>query len=304
MSEHETVDGTVPSFLEKLSPLNLALALGGLSLIVMIMGTCSALSVDDPLPPPRKPPPPPETTAVLSDRFKKGFYQAQLDDDCKLLKIRRVTMDTLRGGNPYTLEFTGSTSLKPGGKLETESLLLRVLTRRLMVGEEGRGIRAPHLLLSITNRSDKFLAYRVETEVAGSGEKAHLAHNAIALKPKAKVVRSESLMRDAGSLTVKKIEVIELTRLGYHYVSRLDPERLQFSPRTSTGHQYTGGLRPCKLLPWRVIRDGMKQGVTRWYDVVDFYSRHSCSEYTFFKGYRWSAEGVKALPVKPPFAQD
>ena len=304
MSENETVDGRVPSFLEKISPLSFALAMGGLSLVVMIVTTCSAMSVDGPLPPPRKAPPPPETSAVLSDRFKKGFYQAQLDDDCKLLKIRRVTMDTLRGGNPYTLEFSGSTKLKPGGKLETESLFLRAKIRRLMVGEEGHGIRAPHLLLSITNRTDKFLAYRVETTVSGGNNKAHLAHNAIALKPKATVVRSESLMRESSSLVVKKVEVIELTRLGYHYVSRLDPERLQFSPRTATGHQYRGALRPCKLLPWRVIRDGMREGVTRWFDVVDFYARHSCSEYTFFKGYRWSAQGVKSLPIKPPFAKD
>lgn len=289
--------------LPMVTPLHLALGMSVLGLLAMVLTTCSVLSVDlTKLPPPRKAPPSAETSAVLSDRYKKGYYQGQLDDDCKLYKIRRVTVDTIKGGNPYTIEFSGKQRLKPGKKLETASLRLRALSRKLMVGEEGRGMRAPHLLLRIENRTDKFLAYRVHTVISGKKTvKADLSHNALTLKPKQKVTRTEALIRNAGSVTVKTVEVVELTRLGYYYVTRLDPLRLQFPKRTASSHNF-GGLRPCKLLPWRVIRDGMKAGDTRWYDVVDFYSRHSCSEYTFFREYRWNPKGVKRLPVKPPFA--
>ncbi|MBW2736947.1 MAG: hypothetical protein JRH20_31580, partial [Deltaproteobacteria bacterium] len=96
-----------------------------------------------------------------------------------------------------------------------------------------------------------------------------------------------------------KIEVLEVTRLGYHYISRLTPLRLQYSKRTAVGHDYQG-LRPCRLIPWRAIKSGLQGGDMRWYDVLDFYARHSCAEYTFFNTYRWSAKGPNALPVQRP----
>jgi hypothetical protein len=304
MDEHAS-DTSAPTgpVLPMVTPLHLALGLSVVGLVVMVISTCSALSVDlTKLPPPRKAPPSAETSAVLSDRFKTGYYQGQLDDDCKLYKIRRVTIDTIKGGNPYTIEYSGKQVLKPGKKLETASLRIRAVSRKLMVGEVGRGMRAPHLLLRIINRTDKFLAYRVTTVVSGKKTvKADVSHNALTLKPKQKVLRTEALLRNASSVMVKTVEVVELTRLGYHYVTRLDPLRLQFPKRTAASHNF-GKLRPCKLLPWRAIRDGIKAGETSWYDVVDFYSRHSCSEYTFFRGYRWNPKGVKKLPVKPPFA--
>ncbi|PID38937.1 MAG: hypothetical protein CSA65_04660 [Proteobacteria bacterium] len=301
MDEQAETNATSGPVLPMVTPLHLALGMSVLGFVAMLFTTCSVLSVDlTQLPSPRKAPPSAETSVVLSDRYKTGYYQGQLDDDCKLYKIRRVTIDTLRSGNPYTIEFSGNQRLKPGKKLETASLVLRALRRKLMVGEEGHGMRAPHLLLRIENRTDKFLAYRVQTRVSGKKTvKASIAHNALTLKPRQKVTRSEALFRRASGVTVQTVEVVELTRLGYHYVTRLDPVRLQFSKRTAGSHNF-GGLRPCKLLPWRAIREGMKAGETRWYDVVDFYSRHNCSEYTFFREYRWSPKGVKTLPTKPP----
>lgn len=286
--------------LDRVSPLHVGLGMGGLSLVVMLTSTCSVLSSDGPLPTPRPAPPPPEDTVVKSARFKKGYYQAQVDDDCKALKIRRVGATTLKQGNPFRVEFSGRQTLKLKGKLDTESLRLRVLRRKLMVGEEGRGIRAPHLVLRIENKTDRFLAYRIETKVLGgeSSAKAILGHNAIALKPSEKLTRTESLIRESSRLTITKVELLEVTRLGYHYISRLDPLRLQYSKRTATGHQYQG-LRSCKLIPWRTIKNGLRSGTTRWYDVLDFYSRHSCVEYTFFNGYSWSENGPDSLPVRP-----
>jgi hypothetical protein len=289
------------ALLDEVTPLRLSLGLSGFSLLAMILATCSALSTSDPLPEPRKPPDPPEKTAVVSDRYKTGFYQAQIDDDCKQLEIRRVGAETLKAGNPYNVEFSGKQKLKVGNKLETESLLLRAVKRRLLVGREGQGLRAQHIVLKITNRTDKFLAYRVITRSCtnAASDYAILTHNAVALKPRQTITRTECLLRDASAALVTRVETLEVTRLGYHYVSRLDPRKLQFEKRTAAGHQY-GGLRPCKLLPWREIRQGMRKGDTRWYDVIDFYARHSCDEYTFFRGYRWSAKGPSELPVRPP----
>ncbi|MCK5801059.1 MAG: hypothetical protein KAI47_27920, partial [Deltaproteobacteria bacterium] len=136
--------------LNAVTPRHLTLGLGGLSAIIVVVSTCSALSVDmNALPPPRKAPPSLEASSVFNDRYKKGFYQGQLDDDCKRYKIRRITIDALKGGNPYAVEYTGSQVLRSTKKLETSSLRLTAVTRKLLIGEEGRGIRAKHLALRI-----------------------------------------------------------------------------------------------------------------------------------------------------------
>ena len=283
---------------DRVSPLTLAIALSALSLVVIVVSTCNTLSADEPLPPPRKAPPPLETTAVVSARFKEGFYRAQVDDDCKTLDIRRLGIDTLRQPNPHGVEYTGGQKLRPGKSLDTASLKLSVRRQKLLIGEDGRGLRTWHTVLRIRNKTDRFIAYRVDTQASTDAtEKAELAHNAIALKPKETVQRTEVLTRESDAVKVLRVEVMELTRLGYHYVSRLDPVRLQYDKRTAVGHRYKG-LAHCRLLPWREIRDGLRTQTVAWRDVIDFYSRHSCLEYTFFTGYRWSGKGVLKLPVR------
>jgi hypothetical protein len=126
-----------------------------------------------------------------------------------------------------------------------------------------------------------------------------MLHNALALTPGDEVVRTECLARGSKGIRVKKVEVLRLTRLGYHYVSRLDPAQMMYSERTSAGHEYKG-LPPCKLLPWNVIQTGLRQGEIEWHDVIDFYARHNCDEYAYFRGYRWSKKGPERLPVPPP----
>jgi hypothetical protein len=188
-----------------------------------------------------------------------------------------------------------------GGSLETTHLALTATSEKVWVGEEGQGYRTEHLLLKIVNRSDRHLAYRVITEVAGKcGSKGIVNHNAIALEPKEELTRTECIENGAGPLTVKRVEVLELSPIGYYYVSQLDPAALQYERRTAEGHQGPSPFAPCRLVPWREIEGGIKRGDIHWYDVLDFYSRHSCDEYTFFPSYRMLKADPKRLPLKAP----
>jgi hypothetical protein len=36
-----------------------------------------------------------------------------------------------------------------------------------------------------------------------------------------------------------------------------------------------------------------------WRDVVDFYARHNCDEYSFFPAYRWRRSADEPLPARP-----
>jgi hypothetical protein len=284
-----------------LKPQFFFLGMLGISIIVMLVSTCGLYTTSGPLPPPRPAPPLAEKSAVTSYRYKDGFFRGLIDESAKRHKLSKEQTRGVWRRNSYFAEFTGEQQLRPGGNLETTHLKLDLTSEKIWVGEEGQGYRTEHLVLQITNRTDLHLAYRVITEVSGRcGGKGIVNHNAIALKPRETISRTECLQNGAGPVVVKRVEVLEISPLGYYYVSQLDPSRLRYDRRTSEGHQGPPGLSLCRLLPWRLIENQLSRGEARWYDVVDFYSRHSCDEYTYFAGYRWLEKDPKLLPVKPP----
>jgi len=300
MSEQDHIETSpLSALLDRITPMHLALGLGAIALLSMILGTCAAYSNDAALPPPLPAPPKTETEAVLSYRFKESFYRALVDEDCDKLKIGRTDLATLKQPNAHRTEFTGAQRLSVGRRLSTTSLSMQAVKKRLWIGEEGQSLRAPHLVLRITNSTDRHLAFRVKTKAdAACRNKGVLPHNALALAPGQRVSRTECMLRSAKSVVVENVEVLELTPLGFHYVSRLDPERLHLDARATEGHDFAG-QKACRLLPWRAIRAGLERGTTQWVDVIDFYSRHNCDEYTFSVDYRFARDGLDILPVRP-----
>jgi hypothetical protein len=43
----------------------------------------------------------------------------------------------------------------------------------------------------------------------------------------------------------------------------------------------------------------VEQGEASWADVIDFYARHNCEEYNFFRGYKQRKQPDEPLPAKP-----
>jgi hypothetical protein len=287
--------------LDLVTPVYLFLALGVISVVVMIIGTCQMLAVDGPLPPPRPPPPKPEASTVLSYRYKEGFFKSLLQEDAQRVKLADFDYARMKRPNRYFAEFTGKQLLRAGAKLETRHLLLEALKKKIWVGQRGQGFRSDHMLLAITNKTDRYLAYRVITEPVGTcqSNKGTISHNALALRPKERLQRTECLIRTGGALRVLEVAVMEIPPLGYYYVSRLDPVQIRLPQRTAEGHEIPNKLTPCKILPWREIQNGMRRGEVYWRDVIDFYARHNCDEYSYFVAYRHDAKGPGRLPAAP-----
>lgn len=285
----------------QINPTHLFWGMIGVTVCFILVGTCYFFQDEGTMPQPSPPPPLPET-AVLNDyRYKETFYHSIVADDIKKAGLNAAVYDLLRKGNTYAAEFKGAKRLKYGASFETPHLKMQAIKNNYWVGEEGQGYRTEHLSLKITNKTKQYLAYRVITSIEGrcSG-KGIIAHNALALKPQESVIRTECLVRDTdGGLAITSVEVMEISPVGYYYVSRLDPPKMWFDDRTSDGHD-NAKQPPCKIMPWRIFQeaDNTKQG--DWIDVLDFYSRHNCDEYTYFIGYHWSEKGPKTLPVKPP----
>jgi hypothetical protein len=254
----------------------------------------------------QKPPPPVEppattkapvapTLATGNLKYTEGFYRAQIEDDFKKLDVKPVPILEMTLPLPYADELSEAKHVKlDKDVVETPHLKLATHVQKEWAVSGGQGFKYEHEVLEITNRSHKFIAYRVTTAVdqpAKCKTKGAMPHNSVALRPGETVRRTECLWRKDLDLTIKRVEVVELpNELSYVYVSRLLPTQILLDERTAAGHAIPKG-NGCALVPWREIAaTGTEK--SSWADVIDFYARHNCDEYTFWKGYhRWTAPG-------------
>jgi hypothetical protein len=252
------------------------------------------------------PPPPPPPVAVPAAqsinttlKFSPGFLKAKLAEDAKRFNIPAPDPAALATPLVYADELPSPKTLKADkDQLDTPHLHIstQVSKEWSMTGAAQR-MRVEHMMLSITNKSDRPVAYRVETSVPDNARcknKGAIAQNAMALRPNETIHRSECLWAKGSTLQIKSVEVMELPDIGYFYVSRLIPTQALLDERTTTGHEPPAKLKPCAFVPWREIRTSAEQkgGVT-WADLIDFYARHDCDEYTFYSSYRrWLKPGT------------
>ena len=91
---------------------------------------------------------------------------------------------------------------------------------------------------------------------------------------------------------------MELPALPAYYVSRLPATAILYDARTSSGHVPLKGELCPQTFSWREIQDGVDRKEIGWRDVIDFYARHSCEEYAFFRSYRYRSD-PSAPPPRP-----
>ena len=279
-------------------PLFLAVLGAALLLLLAVIGTRLARR---PAPPPPPPPPtqsPRPATQVL--RQSPGYYQALLEEDAGKAGLPVPTVLEMGAPFVHTVELDGRAPrlLAPGQSFDTAHLRLTVVVDKLWAqGPGGQGFRFDHLVLRIENLTDRHLAYRVDTDLRPSDDCAKrgaLPHDAMVLLPGATIRRSECLYHPKQQLVVTGVEVVALPPLAARYASRLDPSLIGLDPRPAAGHVPVGGPI-CRFIPWRDLEaDG-----AAFRDVVDFYGRHNCDEYTFVRGHR-VREAPGPLPIVAP----
>jgi hypothetical protein len=272
-------------------------SVGGVSLAVIALGTLLRFQNLPPTPRIAGPPATPAHSVQTSLRFSEAYHRAQIEKDSQQYGVV-FDYPNVTEPFPYAVELTTPKSLSPKKEgLQTAHLELQATMQQEWAG----GLKTDHLFLKIKNRSRNFIAYRVDTTVPDlkrCKDAAQLAHNAIVLRPGEEIVRSECLYRPGDVLVVKKVEIVDIPPISYHYLARLYPPHILMDPRIGASHE-VAGVKRCGLIPWQEIRDAADAKEADWADVIDFYGRHVCEEYTFFRGYR-RATAVRKLPAIPP----
>jgi hypothetical protein len=257
------------------------------------------------------PPPPaprvaaaPETVLNTSLKFTEGYYKATLEDDAKKLGLSIPPMAEMSAPFPYANELPAPRIMKlDHDVLETPHLKIATKTvKEWSTTGSAQNMRVEHVMLFITNKTQRPLAYKVDTTLSGDLQrcrsKAVLVQNAIALRPGETIERSECFWYKNETFSIKSVEVLELPELSYYYVSRLTPGQVLLDERAATGHVAPKKEKACTFVPWREIKQAAEVvGGVSWGDVLDFYARHNCDEYSYFNSYRrWTTPGV--LPAK------
>lgn len=270
------------------------------------LGTFALHASSTPPPAPERPrPPPPTATMIHSElRFSPVYYRTQLEQDAKAFGISAVAWDEIIQPNPYFDELKQKQRLRVKAPVETRHLKVSLEINKAVSIIEGQSLNVDHLILRIENRTPLYLAYRIQTSVPDKRRctnKGEIPHNAIALAPNQTIMRTECLYRREETVDINSIEVIELPAISAYYASRLPPNATLYDSRTFTGHVgFRGGRDICQqTFSWREIKEGIDQKQFEWRDVLDFYARHNCSEYSFFKTYRYRTDANAPLPARP-----
>jgi hypothetical protein len=282
-------------------PLALAVFFTGVFAIALGVLILHAASAPPPKPKPPEPPPPPSAMINSDMRFSVVYYKALIEQDAKAYGIEPPSYEDLLEPNPYFDELRERTRLRIKAPFETRHLRITLEVRKEKTQLGSQSLATDHLVLRIENRTPLYLAYRIQTTLPDKRKcaiKAQLTHNAIAIEPEQTILRTECIYRKEASIDLTDVEVIELPALSAFYVSRVPPNSTFYDPRTSAGHVPPRGTMCPQTFSWRDIKEGIDKKELGWRDVMDFYARHNCNEYSFFKSYRYRGDPSAPLPAR------
>jgi hypothetical protein len=282
-------------------PLVLAVSATGIGII--LVGTLVLHSAGAPPPAPARPEIPPPLSSLINteQRYSPLYYRALVEQDAKFYNVPAPAYEDLQQPNPYFEELRTKKRLRIKSPFETRHLRISLEVTKEMATLANHTLNSDHLTLRIENRTQLYLAYRIPTSVPDKekcANKANISHNAVMIEPGQTITRTECLYRKDEQVDLLGIEVIELPPLSAYYISRLPPSPVLYDPRTFAGHMPPKAEICSQTFSWRDIKDGIEKQAFGWRDVIDFYARHNCSEYTFFKSYRYRGNPSDPLPAR------
>lgn len=225
-------------------------------------------------------------------------YQAGVMEDAARFEIDAFDIEILYEPNTHAIELRDAEVLQPGQSWSSKHLTVRAKREKVTYQQHGATIAASHVVAEIENVGDVAVAYnlRVRSKERGRCDVRGLrTHNAVALAvgEKASIV----VCAGRGAISLEHVEILELSPLGYHFVSAVPAEALGIDPVTAQAHRPPASSPSCDALDVQSLSATLRDGRARWVDVADFYSRHNCTRWQYVPAYRHATARLPHLPV-------
>ncbi len=200
----------------------------------------------------------------------------------------------------YAVELDEATVVAPNQSWSSPHLKVTAVLDKVAYQKLGATVSARHSIALVENISQTPVAYRlrVSSEARGRCE-VHGArqHNAMALMPgeKAEIV----VCAGGGKIRIERAEILEISALGHRYLSRVPPRAVGVDSLSAHAHAPAAETKPCETVDVAGLSLSLREGSAGWADIVDFYSRHSCDRFRYFREYRHQPGAAEKLPAKP-----
>lgn len=236
----------------------------------------------------------------------EAYYETRIAEAVEAHGVEAPTLDRLRQANTlyHPVSLSAPKVLEAGSARSFGPLRLRVVTRELTLEQGGIRTKNIHTLLVLENTGELPLAYRLGARKASAGKcsvRALTRFDAVVIDPGAKL--EISICGGEHAVEITELRMLELTELGALWVRQIPALALGVSRETAKVHDPGAKIEQCTELPITDYQRWLATQQAAWEDIVDFYSRHDCNSYRWWKGYERAVEGVESLPVLPPDAQ-
>jgi hypothetical protein len=269
----------------------LGVLVGGALLVVAItyVRFCGSVSLA-PKPPPPRGPSGTQTQLLTQSTGSPEVYRKFLETDASAAGVRVPSIADMSRKLPYRVD-EAQHVLEPGARpIELAGL-------RLHLERSTEGV-----MMVIQNVIKSDVAYEVST-TPSVGEyicnsARPLPFNANVLARGSSETRTECAWRDGLTITVTKVETLEISPLSSWYLSQVPPNLLGVEDRLARGHHGVEGREKCSQVMPQVVRSGIDRGDIGWRDLADFYARHRCQTYTFPSRYRaFKSDEERVIPA-------
>ncbi|MEE9386157.1 MAG: hypothetical protein V3V08_22315 [Nannocystaceae bacterium] len=240
----------------------------------------------------------------LTFKRTKDYFSAGIKSDAEAFGVPHISLESLSLANHYERTVIDRRVLGPGQTLRSKHLKVTAAVRRVTYAREGVSVKTRHLVARVENTSSRPVAYFMRVNSVARGEckvRGVLRHNAMALLPRGKA--DVVVCAGRGKLAILDLRELEITELGYVYLSKLPPLAVGHDLHSVRAHHPGRGVKICSQVPAERLRRRIVEGSLRWQDVADFYARHNCDRKQFVDGYSLATRTLAQLPYRAGSSQ-
>ena len=232
--------------------------------------------------------------------FDESAFVAGAEQDAARFGVSAEKAGAVANLQAHLIELQEPVILAAGKSWRGEHLEISAAVDKVAFQKLGATVSARHTLALVKNISDVPVAYnaRIRSQERGKCEvRGVRMHNAMALMPgdAAEIV----ICAGSGKIRIDRAEVLEISELGFHYLSRVSPRAVGQDSGAASAHRAPGGTSMCDTVDSSGLSRAIRDGLVRWVDVADYYSRHACDRFRFFDTYRYTADKPARLPAQP-----